>query len=44
MVTKSNKKQQVSWAQAFRDIIVKSMDKGQLLPVLLFLIVLAFIF
>lgn len=44
-MNKSKKgKNTVSWAQAFRDIIMKSMDRGQLLPVLFFLIFLAFIF
>ncbi|HDV5476716.1 TPA: hypothetical protein RI770_000588 [Vibrio cholerae] len=45
-MTKPAKKQQqsVTWAQAFRDIILRSMDRGQLLPVLFFLIVIALIF
>ncbi|WP_158117234.1 hypothetical protein [Vibrio cincinnatiensis] len=44
-MAKAKKSQQgVSWAQAFRDIILRSMDRGQLLPVLIFLIVLALIF
>lgn len=45
-MAKPNKSEQseISWAQAFRDIIIKSMDKGQLLPVLGFLIMLALIF
>ncbi|NVJ59791.1 MAG: hypothetical protein HWE27_05335 [Gammaproteobacteria bacterium] len=38
-----NVKNTVTWAQAFRDIILKAMDRGQLLPVLLFLICLALI-
>ncbi|OCH57562.1 hypothetical protein A6D98_19370 [Aliivibrio fischeri] len=38
-----NNKQTVSWAQAFRDIIIRAMDRGQLLPVLAFLLFLAFI-
>ncbi|OOF34549.1 hypothetical protein [Salinivibrio costicola] len=38
-----NSKSTVSWAQAFRDIIIRAMDRGQLLPVLGFLLVLAFI-
>ncbi|EIA0803414.1 hypothetical protein K6327_000923 [Vibrio vulnificus] len=33
----------VTWAQAFRDIINKSMDRGQLFPMLAFLGVLAMI-
>lgn len=41
---KQNTKTTVTWAQAFRDIIIKSMDRGQLLPVLGFLIILAIIF
>lgn len=41
--SKTNK-DKVSWPQAFRDIIIKAMDRGQLLPVLLFLVFLAFIF
>lgn len=40
---KRNVKSTVTWAQAFRDIILKAMDRGQLLPVLLFLICLALI-
>lgn len=36
-------KSAVTWAQAFRDIIIRAMDRGQLLPVLLFLVVLALI-
>lgn len=43
-VKPKNSKTTVSWAQAFRDIIIKAMDRGQLLPVLLFLVLLAFIF
>lgn len=39
-----NTKPAVTWAQAFRDIIVRAMDRGQLLPVLFFLFVLALIF
>lgn len=34
----------VTWAQAFRDIIIKAMDKGQLLPILFFFILLGIIF
>ena len=39
----NNNKTTVSWAQAFRDIIIRAMDRGQLLPVLGFLLFLAFI-
>ncbi|AXN32268.1 hypothetical protein DVV14_13740 [Vibrio coralliilyticus] len=41
---KKNGMAPVTWAQAFRDIINKSMDRGQLLPILFFLVVIFFIF
>ncbi|MGF1840978.1 hypothetical protein [Vibrio atlanticus] len=34
----------VTWAQAFRDIIIKAIDRGQLMPVLCFLVILALVF
>lgn len=40
---KKSSRAAVTWAQAFRDIIIRAMDRGQLLPVLLFLVCLALI-
>ncbi|ENY3837128.1 hypothetical protein ACFXIQ_002585 [Vibrio vulnificus] len=34
----------VTWAQAFRDIIIKAIDRGQLMPVLSFLVILALVY
>lgn len=39
-----NRAAQVTWAQAFRDIINKAMDRGQLLPILFFFIVVFIIY
>lgn len=43
MVKPKNKgKQNVTWAQAFRDITIKAMDRGQLLPLLFFIVIVIF--
>lgn len=41
---KKTNKAAVTWAQAFRDIINKAMDRGQLLPILFFFIFMFFIY
>lgn len=37
---KKNNRQPVTWAQSFRDVTNKAMDKGQLIPILVGFIVL----
>ncbi len=43
---KSNKNQmvEVTWAQAFRDVIIKAINSGQLLPVSILLCILVLLF
>ncbi|CAH6869282.1 conserved hypothetical protein [Vibrio chagasii] len=41
---KRNNKVTVTWAQAFRDIINKAMDRGQLLPILFFFVIMFLIY
>lgn len=41
---KNKRTSTVTWAQAFRDIINKAMDRGQLLPILFFFVVIFLIY